>query len=592
MGLWPDDSSDDYQPSLPGSEGYGDEDDHVLSPLKLNLALHSTRSDNAGSDGHGYSDSGSLGDDGERPAGKRRKRRLPPDFGLPQGRLPFKRVPGLFNQEYISLLNDDIDDIKEQVIAEGGQTWTEPSQVLPLPLPTSQIGMVVWTGAEKRLFFDALGRLGKDSLPGISSRIGTKSIVEVAQYIRLLEQTRREKRIRTRDAVIPAEIPAAAEISPQCCLALEAAADELSLRQQRYEEKREQQRWEDFPWNITREAASKMEEEPGQRREPFADLFRLPAWLKLSDRVFMNASFAENNWRSVDEEPPSIRSTALQDFHNLTVSITRRIVSAALFCAASRIGAKAVGDGRTRNLVKRGDVLAAVESLGLARDSNVFWAKCARRLKLDVYDDEDDEPNEDGRLPILAFDEVEAALGVAGQPQPSTEPADGDSESEADELTEGEEDADATDTETELARTELEEEEEALERELEEEIEEEEVREEARELINYTALGMTNRSINTVKHRIVTERNHEAYADACDEVASAKEELRLWEVLRLEPPEELARKVREVERVGRENISTDDYLKRGEWRDGLRYLSSGRLCLASDGQDSREVCLG
>lgn len=558
-GLWPDDSEDEYAPSPQESDAdiHDDELGPPRSPAAANLASYGgISSEDAGGEAYGSSESASFEEDEDGQLRRRRKRRrLSPDPDIPLGRLPFKRVPGTFSLEYLALLNKDIDDAKERIIAEPDHSG----------LPTTQLGMVTWTSTEKRPFFDALARLGKGDLPGISSRIETKSVAEVAQYIRLLDEGSRARTTKTRDAVIPAEIPAAAEISPQCGLALDAAADELSLRQQRYEEKREQQRWEEFPWNMTRGAAAEVEERPEEGREAFANLFNVPSWLRLSDRVFMNASFAENNWRYVNEEPPSVRSTAFVDFHNLAVSVTRRVVSATLFFAVSRIEAKAGADSRTRSLVKRRDVVAAVESLGMARDSGEFWAKCARRLKLDVYDEDEAASDEDG-LSLLSFDEVEDRLGAGGRNQSPASP----SESEV-----STEDADTTDTDVGEAEAKIEAAEAALETELKEETQDDDVREEVQELMLYTALDIppTHRAIQGVTRRIVAERNNEAYADACDDVASAQEEMRLWGVLRLEAPEELGKRARGVEAGRREVASVDDVLKRGDWRAGLRYLS-------------------
>lgn len=565
MNLWPDDSEDEYAPSLRGSgdeaqgEGYSD-GSSVISDFAPRVA----KPDDAEPEIHGpcisesTSSESSIGSYDEQPR-RRKRRRLSAGLDLPQGRPPFKRVPGPFTMEYLGLLNDDIDDAKERVIAD-----PEHSE-----LPASRVGIVAWTGAEKRLFFDALGRLGRDDLPGISSRIGTKSIAEVAHYIRVLQGDSRERIVKNRDAVIKAEIPAAAEISPQCCLALDAAADELSLRQQRYEEKREQQKWEDTPWSITRETAAALDAEPEDRRPPFANLLHLPVWVRLSTRVFMNASFGENNWRYVDEEPPSMRSTALEDFHNLAVSVTRRIVSAALFFAASRIQAKAGADGRTRSLVKRGDVAAAVESLGLARDGGEFWAGCARRLKLDVFDDED-EGDEDGGVPVLSFDEVEDALGGRGPRQTSGEPAEGERETE-DEVSDDEV-TDSPDSDVESAEARLEAAEEAMEEELKEEIPDEDARQEAQELILHTALDIppTQRTIEAVMRRVTAERTSEAHADACDVVTSAQEEMKLWDVLKLEPPEELGR--RATMGQGRRGVALGGSLG-PDWKEGLGYLS-------------------
>ena len=566
MSLWPDDSEDEYAPSLPDSEvdarDAEDFDDVIAQP---GFASHEPGPEGAEgeayrSEASGSFSSESIADDGEELRRRRKRRRL--SLGFPQGRPPFKRVQGPFSLEYMGLLNDDIDDAKERIIAD-------PEHV---GLPDSRVGMVIWTAAEKRLFFDAAGRLGKDDLPGISSLIGTKTIVEVAHYIHLLEEGGKERFVKSRDLVVLAEIPAAAEISPQCCLALDAAADELSLRQQRYEEQREKQKWAAIPWNVTREAAIQLETVPEDERPAFANLFNPPAWVKLSNRVFMNASFAENNWRYVDEEPPSMRATAFEDFHNLAVSITRKIISTVLFFADSRIRAKTGADRRTRRLVKRRDVLAAVESLGLAHNSHDFWAGCARRLKLDVYDDEDEGDPEDG-LAIMSFNEVEAALGHGESSRSLAGQAESRSQSE-DEESVGDDDTDSPDTDIESAEAALDAADEAMEGEFRREIPDEKVRDEAQELIHHTALDIppTQRSIEAVMRRIIAERNNEAHADACDLIASAEEERKLWGALKLEPPEELGKRV--VASEGRkETASTEDYLGRKEWREGLRYLS-------------------
>ncbi|CAI4210554.1 unnamed protein product [Parascedosporium putredinis] len=464
----------------------------------------------------------------------RRKRSLgTAALDIPHGRLPYKRVPGIFNLEYLGLLNEDIDDAKENIIAQ-----PDPTKLL-----ATQIGMVTWSATEKQLFFEGVGRLGKENLPGIAARIQTKSILEVAQYIQLLEKEVQANLARPRDTIITADIPAAMEISPQCCLALDAMADEMSLRQQRYEEKQEQQKWEEFPWVVSQSVASEMEENPDAYGEPFTKLFHLPTWLSLSDQVFMNASFPESNWLFVDEEPPS-------------------------------------------DLVKTRDVLAAVDSLGLSRDSSQFWANCPRRLKLDVFDDEglydySDEQSgaEDGAdgPPILSFADAEEALGLkserlsdaSSEPESDGEDRATDSEKLGDKHTADDSDADEED------RALLGAVEESLSTEIGAGDKDLQVQLDARELLIHTALDIpsSTRTVEAVKRRILVEMNHEAYADACDEVASANEELKLWEILRLEPPAGLAARTRAVEPIKREMTFTDAYLNRDEWRKSIKYVS-------------------
>lgn len=591
MNLWPDDSEDEYVPGPSGSEPEDSEEEspvilkppqpssshvtrHEPSPASRNEEEGGGEEENEGQQEGEEDKQGLHNEEAARPRRKRRRRSAGLD--MPEGRLPYKRMPGVFNADYLGLLNEDIDDAKEKITAD-----PKPSKFF-----TSQIGMVVWTATEKQLFFDAVGKLGKGDLRGIASRIQTKSIPEVTQYMQLLEKEATSRVAQNRDIVTKADIPAAAEISLQCCLALDAAADELSLRQQRYEEKREQQKWAEFPWVITQTTASELDQNPKDYDEPFVQLFHLPTWLKLSGTVFMNASFPENNWHFIDEEPPAIRSTAFQDFHNLTVSITRRIISSAIFFSSSRIRAKGPTETRLRDLVKRGDVVAAVKSLGLARDSGKFWAKCPRRLKLDVYDDKGLREGADGEsdaedgakgLSVLSFAEVEHALGLTEELQEdsSEESQSEDDDNPEDETPPTKEENDIASDDDEVVEAQLQAAEATMDEEIRKEIEDEEAQTEARELIFHTALDIppTRRTIDAIKRRVMTERNHESYAASCDEVASVNGELKLWEMLKLDPPESLARKNRVLEQARREAVSTDDYLKREDWRKSIKYVS-------------------
>ncbi|KAI1497684.1 hypothetical protein F5X99DRAFT_432758 [Biscogniauxia marginata] len=310
-----------------------------------------------------------------------------------------KRVRGAFNFQYLSLLNEDIQDAAAGIIHEGGP-----------PLERTQVGAVGWSAAEKEAFFSALGRLGRDDLAGIASRIRTKSEPEVRQYMILLDdfdRRRREDEDKRRRAVQLVDVPAAVEIGQECCAALEEAADGVALRQERYEETLEQKRWHGR-WLITPALAQVLEHQHQHQRggqqdhiPPFAELFAVRNWLRLSDRVFMNSAVPDGNWRYASEEAPSVRATAFADLHALAVSVTRRLLLASTYVAGSRIRAKNAGDPRhrTRPLVRAHDVRAAAASVGMQDDSRGFWARCARRLRLDVYDDhaELEDVSTDGR---------------------------------------------------------------------------------------------------------------------------------------------------------------------------------------------------
>ncbi|RWA05673.1 hypothetical protein EKO27_g9439, partial [Xylaria grammica] len=112
----------------------------------------------------------------------RRKRRAE-GFIERVGPPPFKRVKGDFNSAYVNLLNQDIRD------ASSGLIHSEEHP----ELGHTQIGAVVWSAAEKKVFFAAVSRLGKDDAAGISARIGTKSELEVRQYLIFLDAAKRRQ---------------------------------------------------------------------------------------------------------------------------------------------------------------------------------------------------------------------------------------------------------------------------------------------------------------------------------------------------------------------------------------------------------------
>ncbi|KAI1095960.1 hypothetical protein F5B19DRAFT_273785 [Rostrohypoxylon terebratum] len=346
--------------------------------------------------------------DENHPSERKRRRRptTPPSAPAPAS----KRQKPAFSQQYLHLLNQDISDVASGLLSESSSTVTT---VVPLAeLEPTQLGAVYWSVSEKHTFFTALGRLGRDDIDGIASRIGSKSPLEVRQYLHFLDVADRARRAsgKRHRGVGPLGIPAAAELSAELTVALDAAADALALRQETYEASLEQKRW-GARWLVTKPLAETLEtrfrelgragSEPISASHqsdlpPFVELFPLRNWLKLSDRVFMNSTVEDGNWRFVSDpeieadEPPAIRATALADFYSLTLSVTRRLTSAALYVASSRIRAKrAVDPTRHSAVVRKNDVWDAAASVGLKESSREFWARAARRLRLDVLDDRD-----------------------------------------------------------------------------------------------------------------------------------------------------------------------------------------------------------
>ncbi|KAK2067603.1 hypothetical protein P8C59_001327 [Phyllachora maydis] len=470
--------------------------------------------------------------------------------------LPFARAKGPLCTEYLNLLNEDIQDASAQYLPFDSNE-----------LGKSQLGVTVWTSAEKDLFFEALGRLGADDTAGIASRIGSKCELEVSHYLKLLRDGAKQKEKRP-DAheidVVPADLPAACELSQACCQALENAADALALRQESYEENREQVKWGPDRWLVTSYHYSEMENYAAVNMR-FMELFRSRAWLMLSNRMFMNAAFAEGNWHCISEERPSIRATALEDFYSLAVSITRRLIAATIYTAESRIRSmKSCGRGAL-DLVWDHDVRAAALSVGLKTNSTEFWAKSARRLRLNVVlDDKVASGVEDEDLQIMSFDAVEQALGLDQAPRKEEEEEEEEAAASPSSLdtppVDGRDDgadeapAEAADSEAEAVRC------------------------EANEIMQYTALDdrATLRNRQTVEGKIRLARAHDAYADALDLRASCREEKRLWAMLgRDAPPPHLARSEMPAPPAPsaflRDNTALDANPR--EWRDQVRYVA-------------------
>jgi hypothetical protein len=487
---------------------------------------------------------------------------------------PFKRARGTaFNHGYLGILNVDIEDAAAQYAPHDE----------PKPF-ASQIGLIRWTSVEKELFFEALSRLGRDDIQGISRRIRTKGELEVRQYIKLLQDTAstRQKN-HALMPICPGDVPAAVEIGPMCSAALEEAADALASRQESYEESLERERWGDN-WLITPFNYRRMEQ-AAPPNMPSLELFRVSSWLRLPERIFMNANYPENNWQYVSDSNPSIRATALEDFHSLAVSVTKRLVAATIYVAQSRIRAKRHISSKqeTKDLVWGKDVEAAALSIGLNPNSDKFWAGCPRRLRLDVYDDESDDDGEndadaesaagsEAEDGPMTYDEVEAALGGLGDDVNTATKAD----EESDELvslsdTPSLDEPSGLDDQPGEAETASKTEEED-EQELD--IDQDVLRMDTKELLLYTAQDNppTTKTRRAAEYRIRSELQHVAYADALDTRVSQREERRLWEMLGREPPDEFV-KIKVPERVPHRVTVDDMYPSSGDWRDTVKYVS-------------------
>lgn len=319
--------------------------------------------------------------------GRPRKRTASETWTPSQSRL--KRLRLLYNDDYRVLFNSTVKDL----------TWNESSNADRL-LHESQIGVTVWSSEEKGAFFHALARRGRHDIRGIATDIGTKSESEVYVYSDMLYNAAvDEQNYRTRKNLFnTSNLEAALEVQRGCCAALDLAAEALSALQQNEEEKSERKKHKEFAlltpriarWTERRMAVPQGGNEEVAQRIPAATILNLMNFLTLSKRFFMNSVITEDNWRSYRErkiKSPSIMYTAFSDFHALLISITQRLVQSSLFFAMSRLRTmSASGHYTPESHVRRRDVIAAINVLGMKVDAKVFWARAARRCKLRVYE--------------------------------------------------------------------------------------------------------------------------------------------------------------------------------------------------------------
>ncbi|GKU01341.1 rna polymerase i-specific transcription initiation factor rrn5 [Fusarium langsethiae] len=459
----------------------------------------------------------------------------------------FKRQKGVLNTDYLDLLNRDIEDAAQRVC------FTHDNEETVL-YPT-QTGLTYWSLPEKKLFFEAIARLGQTDLRGIASRIGTKSEIEVNHYLDVLRRARllRQREVR-RPAIEFSEIPAAVELSQQCCHALDEAADAISVRQERKEELREEGKWGEC-WEITPEIAYRLDKGEsinGSQDLQFKGLFNLHTWLRLSERVFMNSSIPSENWQHIDDRPPSMWATTFEDFHSLAVSITKRLVQTTLFLSMSRIRAKRELHPHTRDIVRAQDVQAAIASLGMKPDSHQFWSKCARRLRLEVQE-EPPSNDEEGEGEPLSYEEIEDLLSQTDEDvKPIIKP---------------EYDYDVESSEPEALSPNFE------EPPLLSDEEDAAVNREADEVLQFSAADIpeTYRKKEVLKNRITIERRQEQYAEERDQHANWQAENEMWDLLQKKPPIELP-KVPEPGPLQRSTMDVEGIFPIGrDWRTKTKY---------------------
>ena len=463
--------------------------------------------------------------------------------------------------------------------------------------PPSQIGALTWTSFEKEVFFKYLSTLGKDDIRGIAAAIGSKSETEVHQYIRLLEDGVLEAAMtQDREDYSVLNIPAACEVSKECEAILEIAADSLAKEQAEWEMKRETKKHGNYCL-LTDEVAQEVEDilntretqsseqdlsssesdGSGQVEEtdttslpvPAAELLNLENWLELSRHFMWDDREGADKWTNIakEDETPSIYNTAFQDFHNLTVSLTRRLLQATIFQAQSRLRAR---DKDTPSAtIYSVDVRAAMNILRLSTNRRRFWSTMPRRHGLKVYVREDKSKrsahlNEEvakdyryGNLVHLSYDEVEARLGNNKNREEATH-------DDAMETIEDESEVldiyDDSDMWTEVSYT-ADEDDGHLDSDGE--LEDETFREDADDRVGSNAIAVKKRDV---------DREIDAQMEASDRHASMAEEAALWSMFDMSPSMH----------IKEEDVKSASYLHskrktkradRKDWREATSFVS-------------------
>ncbi|KAL8952839.1 MAG: hypothetical protein Q9222_001274 [Ikaeria aurantiellina] len=417
-----------------------------------------------------------------------------------------RRLKRSYNAQYLDLLNDTITEIIS------GSASSKDSK-----LCSSQVGITRWNRHEKEHLFWAVGRYGRDSLQPIAVQIGSKSEPEIRVYLQTLAEASAKQHVYGDESTLTGltDIPSAVEISQQGCDVLEQAADSLAKLQQKHEEQAEKLKHADF-WNLNHETADWVEQslngdEAGKaevlRKLPAAEILHLKNFLRLSDEIFMNSGDPDGNWRTfrTKYERPSMLFTAFADLGELATSITKRLAQSSLFFAMSRLRASESGSYNHQRVVRQGDVLTALNVVGMKPNARDGWANVARRCKLNVY--RDSKAITSGHP--MSYSSVERSLmpddlAADEQPSPSSTATTNSSDSELDD---GSEHSAFSQTSSLISS----------------------------DYSDVESITSSDRS----QLESTSDKQTDAYLEYIDHEASRKEELRLWKMLGKDPPQEL-----------------------------------------------------
>ncbi|KAF4513544.1 hypothetical protein G6O67_000806 [Ophiocordyceps sinensis] len=256
----------------------------------------------------------------------------------------------------------------------------------------------------------------------------------------------------------------------------------------------------------------------------------------------MNSSVPDGNWTFIDDVPPSVWATTFNDFHSLVVSLTKRLVQTTLIISTSRIRDKKELVPKTSGVVRKRDVEAAVASLGMSPNTQQFWNKSARRLRLNVVQDEDSDEEP------LTYNQVESLLVDEG---------DEDIPIEVDTITPkvvSDHDQDGDLSDDSLG-----------------DLSDDSLSDPSNDCSEGEKSPDSSSARRALKPSIAIERRQEEQAQRYDEHASYKAEVDMWDVLQTKPPMEIPKR-QEPGPLERSNVDVESPVKR-DWKSQLKYHS-------------------
>ncbi|KAK9321419.1 hypothetical protein V1517DRAFT_326548 [Lipomyces orientalis] len=357
-----------------------------------------------------------------------------------------------YNVNYLALLNYEIEEFMHPVsrlrraVTENDhcQLTTKGSLMRSLGLPDESTtnyplrasvidSRTHWSPEEKELFFEYLGRRSRHDPVGISRGVGSKSTVECAEYIALLErglqQLRAKERkrrlhgMRMRWRRLMRKIPTASKMSQQWIRFEESESRRLENYTEHRSRDKEAKSWlrshamPEEPRPLEEQVSAEIDKEEGgvsndelrrisgllngycadlidRENEAHPDdvyfdrigekfvrecqLLNVEKVLEMSLRFYyqqedLSASVTEYLHRH------ALQFSTISLFHGLVRQFTRRLVATTLTVAETRLCVSGIRMFHRKQVVHRQDVESACAVVGAELNSDRFWIGFKRR---------------------------------------------------------------------------------------------------------------------------------------------------------------------------------------------------------------------